>query len=274
MVKLNFKDRAAEYLHRVKLSAVAGATDTFDVTPVFGTVTEQGTPLNAQTFNELQNNINNELVSITNNATNLKNQIESGWIPLSGTFTCKSANEITVNTDFTSKLTAGMKIKIVIGGTVTDTIKIVNATTITINNAVLPTVHPITEVCFSMAQTPLGFTVGDYITEIDNSGIWTYEKYNSGKITLKTEVTYTPEQKLVQVPSSNIYATPLEIALPFTLTDANYDAKIYGVYCYLMGTKLTDSTASILRYSLYSAFPYTAGLGGTKCTVEVTGRWK
>lgn len=49
-----FKDRQAEYLNRVRLTSVEGSADEYDVTPVWGTVTEKGTPLNAQTFNEMQ----------------------------------------------------------------------------------------------------------------------------------------------------------------------------------------------------------------------------
>ncbi|MEG0898507.1 MAG: hypothetical protein RSF40_02200 [Oscillospiraceae bacterium] len=219
-----------------------------------------------------------ENVSLSNYNANLDkiDSVMSGWIPLSGTFTYSNATTITTSVNLTSTLSVGMKIRLTNSTDKYGTIKSVTATTIVLNESILVS-GTITGVYYSNAYSPFGvapdkFLAADYIVKYGILNGWEYEKYNSGKITLRTEVIYTPDQKLTQVPGSNIYATPLEIALPFTLTDANYDAKIYGVYCYLMGTKLTDSTASILRYSLYSVFPYTVGLNGTKCTVEVTGR--
>ena len=46
-----FTDRIVEHPGRVKLTAVSGQTDTYDMTRAEGTVTEEGTPLNAANLN-------------------------------------------------------------------------------------------------------------------------------------------------------------------------------------------------------------------------------
>ena len=57
MIKINFKDLAASYINRYKLTQVSGTTDTYDISPVRGTVTEQGTPVRAKEMNDLQDNV-------------------------------------------------------------------------------------------------------------------------------------------------------------------------------------------------------------------------
>lgn len=47
-----FADRVVEFPGRVVLTPVPGETNTYDMTRAEGTVTEEGTPLNAQNLNE------------------------------------------------------------------------------------------------------------------------------------------------------------------------------------------------------------------------------
>ena len=54
---MDFKNRRAQYPGRVKLVPVAGSDNLYDLTYAEGSVTgsyEEGTPLNAETFNALQ----------------------------------------------------------------------------------------------------------------------------------------------------------------------------------------------------------------------------
>lgn len=46
-----FQDRITEHPGRIILTAVSGETDTYDVTPAEGTVTQAGTPLTAANLN-------------------------------------------------------------------------------------------------------------------------------------------------------------------------------------------------------------------------------
>lgn len=46
-----FQDRIVEYPNRVTLTAVSGETDTYDMARAEGTVTQEGTPLNAENLN-------------------------------------------------------------------------------------------------------------------------------------------------------------------------------------------------------------------------------
>lgn len=64
MIKINFKDLAASYINRYKLTQVSGTTDTYDISPVRGTVTEQGTPVRAKEMNDLQDNVESAINAI------------------------------------------------------------------------------------------------------------------------------------------------------------------------------------------------------------------
>ena len=57
MDKITFQDIQAEHVNRYQLVPVPGTTDQYDVVPVRGTVTAQGTPVRAQELNQLQENI-------------------------------------------------------------------------------------------------------------------------------------------------------------------------------------------------------------------------
>lgn len=52
-----FTDRVVQYPGRVKMSPVSGQSDTYDVERAEGTVTEEGTPFNADAFNEIAQDI-------------------------------------------------------------------------------------------------------------------------------------------------------------------------------------------------------------------------
>ncbi len=64
MIKINFKDLAASYINRYKLTQVSGTTDTYDISPVRGTITEQGTPVRAKEMNDLQDNIESAINAV------------------------------------------------------------------------------------------------------------------------------------------------------------------------------------------------------------------
>lgn len=57
MVKINFKDIAAQFINRIRLMPVTGETNVYDTIPVRGMVTESGTPIRAAELNQMQNNI-------------------------------------------------------------------------------------------------------------------------------------------------------------------------------------------------------------------------
>lgn len=58
---MNFIDRVVEFPTRVKLTAVIGEEDTYDVETVPGTVTEEGTPLTAENLNQITTDIQSDI---------------------------------------------------------------------------------------------------------------------------------------------------------------------------------------------------------------------
>lgn len=88
-VDMAFTDRVVEYPGRVRLTAVSGETDVYDMTREEGTVTEAGTPLNA-------NNINTEIANV------VADQISAINIDSDGNVTVRNiqsgAESITVTT--------------------------------------------------------------------------------------------------------------------------------------------------------------------------------
>lgn len=52
-----FTDRVVQYPGRVVMSPVSGEENTYDMSRAEGTVTEEGTPFNAEAFNEIANRI-------------------------------------------------------------------------------------------------------------------------------------------------------------------------------------------------------------------------
>ena len=52
-----FKDRVVQHPGRVRMSPVSGQSDTYDISRAEGTVTEEGTPFNAETFNGIAQDI-------------------------------------------------------------------------------------------------------------------------------------------------------------------------------------------------------------------------
>jgi hypothetical protein len=67
-----FVDRVVEHPNRWKLTAVSGETDTYDLTRAEGTVTEEGTLLNAENLNAEVENIAHGNIALTENIANVK----------------------------------------------------------------------------------------------------------------------------------------------------------------------------------------------------------
>ena len=65
MDKINFQDIQAEHINRYQLVPVPGTTDQFDVVPVRGSVTNEGTPVRALELNQLQENIEDGFISVS-----------------------------------------------------------------------------------------------------------------------------------------------------------------------------------------------------------------
>ena len=63
--KINFQDIQAEHINRYQLVPVPGTTDQFDIIPVRGTVTVEGTPVRALELNQLQENIEEGCLSVS-----------------------------------------------------------------------------------------------------------------------------------------------------------------------------------------------------------------
>lgn len=62
--KINFQDIQAEHVNRYKFVPVPGTTDEFDVVPVRGTVTNEGTPVRALELNLLQENVEDAFLDV------------------------------------------------------------------------------------------------------------------------------------------------------------------------------------------------------------------
>lgn len=52
---ISVKNRIVQYPLRYRLTLVSGTTDVYDLTPVTGTITEVGTPINKALFDSLKN---------------------------------------------------------------------------------------------------------------------------------------------------------------------------------------------------------------------------
>lgn len=61
MNKINFQDIQAQHLNRYRLVKVDGTADEYDLTPVRGAVTQEGTPIRALELNQLQDNVDTAL---------------------------------------------------------------------------------------------------------------------------------------------------------------------------------------------------------------------
>lgn len=106
---INIKDRLVEHTARYKHVPVAGTTDTFDLVPVQGTVTDDGTDVNRSLLMALQGFYGNNIVfntdgSIveTNQAGDVKTTVFAPEGPITETFTSGGTSIIkrtTFNTD-------------------------------------------------------------------------------------------------------------------------------------------------------------------------------
>lgn len=127
-----FTDRVVEYPGRVVLTAVSGETDTYDMTFSEGTVTEEGTPLDADSMNtEITSMINEAMSGITiDSSGNVSyRNMQSGRVQVTPT-AVKSVKsvQVTFPTAFTktpfvvaTPITAGPNIVAVSVGSVTTT---------------------------------------------------------------------------------------------------------------------------------------------------------
>ena len=194
----------------------------------------------------------------------------SGWIPLTGTFTYSNSTTITTSADCTSFLSAGMKLKCTNGTVKMSVIKSVTSTTIVLESSVLAS-GAITDVYFSTGQVPYGYSAGDFVIERGTSGVWTYEKWQSGKATcigtssLTTNLssfldgsTYT-EQRDIDLP------TGLFIEVPKGKCDC--DGSLLSTNLYR-----ANSTTSYMRIILYSTYQYTNE--DILVTLILEGKWR
>lgn len=68
---IDVKDRIVQYPRRFKLTLVEGTTDVYELTPMPGTIQEEGTPINAELFD----NINTDIENINTNLDKLADTI-------------------------------------------------------------------------------------------------------------------------------------------------------------------------------------------------------
>lgn len=98
-----FEDRIVEHPGRITLTAVSGQTNTYDVTPAEGAVTQAGTPLNADNMEEAVGAMISDAMqafTISNALTVTFKNIQSGKTtitPVANTVTQKTIN---FNTEF------------------------------------------------------------------------------------------------------------------------------------------------------------------------------
>ena len=85
-----FTDRITEHPGRIRLTAVSGQTDVYDVERAEGAVTETGTPFNAATFNNIAQDILDKITEQANRITELENRetvktvnVSSGTVSIS-----------------------------------------------------------------------------------------------------------------------------------------------------------------------------------------------
>lgn len=74
---IDVKDRIIQYPRRFKLTLVEGETDVYELTPVTGTVQEEGTPINAELFDSISADITAEANTRAAADTTLKNKIDA-----------------------------------------------------------------------------------------------------------------------------------------------------------------------------------------------------
>lgn len=193
----------------------------------------------------------------------------SGWIPLTGTFTYSNSTTITTGIDCTSFLSAGMKLKCTNGTVKMSVIKSVTSTTIVLESSVLAS-GAITDVYFSTGQVPYGYSAGDFIVESGTSGIWTYEKWNSGKV-----ICYGNNSASIDCTTQmgSLYYGTLSLTLPSNLFTSILNVQGTAQY----GANLIFMTLSEPPSITNVSFFVVASIGFTNTVVEhvvVVGKWK
>lgn len=131
---MKFKNRRAQYPGRVKLVPVAGSDNLYDLTPEEGSVTgsyEEGTPLNADTFNALQEELNAAIENAKLNSIKITDGTNSG-----DTLTIGNSKNIALKLPSTIKATlngkatsaeSAEKFSSSYGGVITKTVYISNS---------------------------------------------------------------------------------------------------------------------------------------------------
>lgn len=97
-----FVDRVVQHPGRVTMTPVAGQTDTYDLARAEGTVTEVGTPFNADTFNGIADELTSDIVDL------ISGRVWYGTCPTASSGTTDKI--VTVDTGF--KLETGVTIAV------------------------------------------------------------------------------------------------------------------------------------------------------------------
>ena len=196
------------------------------------------------------------------------NKIGSGWIPITGTFTYSNTTTITTSADCTSFLSAGMKLKCTNGTVKMSVIKSVTSTTIVLESAVLAS-GAITDVYFSTAQVPYGYTEGDFVVESGASGIWIWEKRKSGKCICYGSATRPNVAVTISegggYTSPNIYYTfPTGLFTSILYADAQFQ-DVGG-----WSAVSTDTAGITIRMHMTTSYTFTNLL----VRMKIVGKWR
>lgn len=114
-----------------------------------------------------------------------------------------------------------------------------------------------------------GTKMADYIIEQGTSGIWTYTKWNSGKVELTCK-----ESRTVDIATANgslYHSGNLYVTLPFTVYKARAWADCDDQNAWGSSTNMADTISSV-GYRIWRAGAYTNYTWSTNILVK--GRWK
>lgn len=164
---------------------------------------------------------NVDITVLNGNMDSIDSAVGAGWISLASSATYVDAKTLRISGDLTGKISANMKLKCTNSTAKQGTIASVSYTspntTIVLNESVLVS-GTITDVYYSTAQNPLGFTKGDYDIEVGTSGIWTYVKKASGLAELYGTLTKNDDIGTVSGVIYRSSAATAQTAYPFTFT--------------------------------------------------------
>lgn len=206
-------------------------------------------------------------------------------------YVCNTLNTSNAAKDLRSYLSVGMKVKITQDAVVKYFfITAIDATSVTLYGGTdyVLTNATITNVCYSVVQSPYGFPIAstglgvDFAIEQGVIGIWKYKKLISGKCEIESKFTSGFDAGMAWI--GGFYHRGPYMQLPFAiynprLIGAHQNNSVLGVVCgadfFYGDPPRTDNSASAFRFYILNATNdvlYSSNSG--EWSIKIEGEWK